>query len=82
MKQFFVIFITLIFTSLSVFSQEKSVCNETTNYLIDKEMPSVYLRIKLDHHFISDFCVFQNKSELRTKISCTLYTLLYTSLIN
>lgn len=43
MKQFFVIFITLIFASLSVFSQENSVCNETANYLIDKEMPSVYL---------------------------------------
>jgi hypothetical protein len=43
MKRFVVIFSVLIFASLSGFSQQKLICNATTNYLIDKEMPSVYL---------------------------------------
>lgn len=43
MKRFIVIFSILIFTSLCVFSQQKLVCDETTNYLINKEMPGVYL---------------------------------------
>ena len=43
MKRLIVIFSILIFASLSVFSQQKPICDETTNYLIDKEMPSVYL---------------------------------------
>ena len=33
----------LVSVSLTVFSQQKFVCDETTNYLIDKEMPGVYL---------------------------------------
>ena len=37
MKRFIVIFSVLIFASLSIFSQQKLVCDETTNYLIDEE---------------------------------------------
>lgn len=43
MKRFIVILSILIFTSLCIFSQQKPVCDESTNYLIDKAMPSVYL---------------------------------------
>lgn len=43
MKRIIVIFSILIFASLKIFSQQKPICDETTNYLIDKEMPSVYL---------------------------------------
>ena len=43
MKRFVLIFSILICASLSIFSQQKPICDETTNYLIDKEMPSVYL---------------------------------------
>jgi hypothetical protein len=43
MKRLVIIFSILISASLNSFSQQKSVCDETTNYLIDKTMPSVYL---------------------------------------
>ena len=43
MKRLIVVFSILISVSLNVFSQQKPICDETKNYLIDKEMPSVYL---------------------------------------
>jgi hypothetical protein len=33
----------LIFTTLSVFSQQKTACDATTNFLVDKEKPGVFL---------------------------------------
>ena len=43
MKQFLAIIGMLFISNLIVFSQQKTTCDETTNYLINKEMPSVYL---------------------------------------
>ena len=43
MKQFLAIIGMLFIFNLIVFSQQKNTCDETTSYLIDKEMPSVYL---------------------------------------
>ncbi len=43
MKQFLNIIIFIFILSFAAYSQQKIVCDETTNFLIDKEMPSVYL---------------------------------------
>ena len=43
MRKVLVIIGLLFISNLIVFSQQKATCDETTNYLIDKEMPSVYL---------------------------------------
>ncbi len=46
MKRVFVLIGFLIFTNLAGFAQEKVVCDESTNFLIDIEKPSVYLNFE------------------------------------
>ncbi len=41
-KQFLIVGLMFVL-NLAAYSQQKNVCDETTNFLIDKEMPSVYL---------------------------------------
>jgi hypothetical protein len=43
MKSFLVIIVFVFVFSVEAFPQQKAICDETTNYLIDKQMPSVYL---------------------------------------
>ena len=43
MRQFLIIIGLLFIFNLVGLSQEKNTCDSTTNFLIDKEMPSVYL---------------------------------------
>ena len=43
MNQFLKIIVLIFTLSFAAYSQQKTVCDETTNFLIDKEMPSVYL---------------------------------------
>lgn len=46
MRKVLVILGLLFISNLIVFSQQKATCDETTNYLIDKDMPSVYINFE------------------------------------
>jgi hypothetical protein len=43
MNKFFAVVSFVMFVSLNISAQQKLVCDESTNFLLDKEMPSVYL---------------------------------------